>query len=231
MVSASDELAFLAPMVLSHHERWDGKGYPRGIAGEEIPILSRIISIVDAYDAMVNDRSYRVALSVDEAKEEIRRNAGTQFDPVLAKAFLEILAENPKLAQGKKTGGAVPEFKGFKKGEAGNGYTAPIPFCNYILDPDNVIIKVDSEFTKITGFEESETIGKMTQFDLLPEEDRDDYRIHVGNQFALHPDIAYLRHRIKRKDGEIITVACCGTVYFDSAVKAYRSKILVFEIG
>ena len=230
LVSSSEELSFLAPMILSHHERWDGKGYPRGLKGEEIPILARIISIVDAYDAMVNDRSYRKALSIEKAKEEIRLNAGTQFDPRLAAAFLEILEENPELAQGKKTGGEVPEFVGFQSGETKKDFTAPIPFCNYILDADQYIIKVDEEFTKMTGYTEEEVLHKKTQFDMLPVEDVENYKVHVGNQFALHENIAYLRHRIKRKDGKIITVACCGQVYFDSAAKVYRSKILVVEI-
>lgn len=73
----SDELKSIAEMILYHHERWDGGGYPEKLAGEQIPVLSRIIAIVDAYDAMVNDRSYRKALPPEKAQEEIRLNAGT----------------------------------------------------------------------------------------------------------------------------------------------------------
>lgn len=85
---STPELAPIADYILNHHERWDGKGYPYGRKGDEIPLLSRIITIVDAYDAMTSDRSYRKAMSMEEAKEEIRRNIGTQFDPCLAELFL-----------------------------------------------------------------------------------------------------------------------------------------------
>ena len=83
------ELRRIAEYILCHHERWDGKGYPGGLSGESIPLLSRIIAIVDSYDAMTQDRSYRKAMTKEAAIEEIRRNAGTQFDPVIAGIFIE----------------------------------------------------------------------------------------------------------------------------------------------
>jgi diguanylate cyclase (GGDEF)-like protein/PAS domain S-box-containing protein len=88
---ASPELASIAPYVLHHHERWDGTGYPAGIKGEDIPLLARIISIVDAYDAITEDRPYRKARSKEFALEEILKNAGTQFDPNLAKLFVNLM--------------------------------------------------------------------------------------------------------------------------------------------
>jgi len=88
---ASPELMSIAPYVLSHHERWDGKGYPRGLKGEEIPLLARIISVVDAYDAMTEDRVYRKGISKDAALQEIELNAGTQFDPKIAKIFVNLM--------------------------------------------------------------------------------------------------------------------------------------------
>ena len=86
---SSPDLVPIAEYILCHHERWDGKGYPQGIRGEEIPLLSRIVTIIDAFDAMTEDRPYRKAMTADEAAAEIRNNAGTQFDPRLAKLFLE----------------------------------------------------------------------------------------------------------------------------------------------
>jgi putative nucleotidyltransferase with HDIG domain len=81
------------PYVLYHHERWDGRGYPSGKAGEEIPVEARVLAVADAFDAMTSDRPYRRALSRDEALAEVERCAGTQFDPEIARVFLEVFAE------------------------------------------------------------------------------------------------------------------------------------------
>jgi len=83
------DLAPISEYILSHHERWDGKGYPRGLSGEEIPVLSRILAIVDAFDAMTNERIYSKPRSAEVAAEEILRCAGTQFDPTIARVFVE----------------------------------------------------------------------------------------------------------------------------------------------
>ena len=227
---SSDELKPIARMVLCHHERWDGKGYPAGLKGEDIPVLSRVISIVDAYDAMVNDRSYRKALPPEKAQREIRDGAGTQFDPRLAEAFLALLAEQPDLARGEKTGSAdVREFLRPVWQEPGAGNTCPIRFCKYLLNEDSVIIRVDDEFAQLTGYSREDAEGKMTQFDLIPPEDLEQYLIQVSNGFA-EKDVVYLRHPLRRKDGGLILVACCGERYYDSAAKAIRSEVRVFEI-
>jgi diguanylate cyclase (GGDEF) domain len=90
IASASNELSTIAEYILSHHERWDGKGYPQGLKGSEIPKLSRIVSIVDTYDAITNERPYKVALSHSEALQEIKRCSGTQFDPDIAETFYHL---------------------------------------------------------------------------------------------------------------------------------------------
>lgn len=89
ILSTSKDMIGLSEYVLLHHERWDGKGYPKGIKGNEIPLYSRIIAIADAYEAMTGNRPYRVTLSKEQAIDEIRKNAGTQFDPGLAVIFVE----------------------------------------------------------------------------------------------------------------------------------------------
>jgi len=89
IAQASPELNEIAEYILCHHEHWNGKGYPQGLRGEEIPLLSRIISVVDAYDAMTEDRVYRKAMSKERAIAEIRKNAGIQFDPVIAGIFID----------------------------------------------------------------------------------------------------------------------------------------------
>ena len=78
-------------IIRHHHERWDGRGYPDGIAGEGIPLGARIVAIADAYDAMTTDRAYRRALPHEVAIGEIERCAGTQFDPELAEAFVRLI--------------------------------------------------------------------------------------------------------------------------------------------
>jgi putative nucleotidyltransferase with HDIG domain len=85
-----DFLERSADMVLAHQERFDGLGYPRGLAGDEIPIAARIFAIADTYDAMTSDRPYRKALSPEAARVEIARCSGTQFDPRCAEAFLSM---------------------------------------------------------------------------------------------------------------------------------------------
>lgn len=82
------ELQNIASYILCHHERWDGTGYPQGLAGEEIPYISRIISVIDAFDAMTETRPYRNAVTEKEASEEILAQAGTQFDPEIARTFV-----------------------------------------------------------------------------------------------------------------------------------------------
>ena len=91
IAAASKELSAIADKILAHHERWDGDGYPNGLEKEEIPLLSRIASVVDAYDAMTNDRVYRAALTPQEAKEELISCAGTQFDPRIVDVFTKYI--------------------------------------------------------------------------------------------------------------------------------------------
>jgi len=98
---SSPDLAGIADLILKHHEKWDGTGYPLGLKGEEIPIECRILSIVDAFDAMTAGRPYRRAKAVKEALEEIRRCSGTQFDPELAETFIEMMA-SAELSAGEK---------------------------------------------------------------------------------------------------------------------------------
>ena len=91
LVAEVPGLEHLAPALRAEHERWDGAGYPDGLAGEAIPIASRITFVCDAYDAMTTDRPYRRALSPEEAREEIWAGAGSQFCPVCAAALLAVL--------------------------------------------------------------------------------------------------------------------------------------------
>jgi HD-GYP domain-containing protein (c-di-GMP phosphodiesterase class II) len=84
----------VADIVRSAHERWDGTGYPRGLAGEQIPLESRIIFVCDAWHAMRSDRPYRAALEADEARTRLADGAGTQFDPNVVEIFLRDIAQD-----------------------------------------------------------------------------------------------------------------------------------------
>jgi len=85
-----DFLREAAELVEAHHENFDGSGYPRGLAGDEIPLGARIFTVGDAFDAMTQDRAYRSAMPVEQALAEILRCSGTQFDPTVVKAFLSV---------------------------------------------------------------------------------------------------------------------------------------------
>ena len=91
ILSASNEFFDLANFILNHHERWDGQGYPNGVKQEKIPIEARIITLADAFDAMTSKRSYRPAMSDEQATDEIRRCSGTQFDPRIVDSFVKYL--------------------------------------------------------------------------------------------------------------------------------------------
>jgi len=90
MVAGIKSLGPAVEVIRSHHERWDGRGYPSGLVGEDIPLSARIFSVCDAFDAMTSDRPYRRALPFEQALEQIIGGAGSQFDPAMADAFISI---------------------------------------------------------------------------------------------------------------------------------------------
>lgn len=89
ILCTSMEMTEIAKYILCHHERYDGSGYPNGLKGEDIPLLSRIISVADSYDAMTNQRSYKETLDINMAVEELLRNKGKQFDSDIVDIFIE----------------------------------------------------------------------------------------------------------------------------------------------
>ena len=101
IIEKVDESEFLhqsALMAFTHHERWDGKGYPQGLAGEQIPLHGRLMAIADVYDALISERPYKKAFTHEEAVRIITEGKGTQFDPVLTELFEEIEGEFNKIA-------------------------------------------------------------------------------------------------------------------------------------
>jgi len=102
IISNIESLKGITPIILQHHERYDGQGYPGGLKGEEITIEARILAITDAYDAMISPREHRPAMRKEEAIQELRFNKGRQFDPELTEKFIEMLKQNGGKTNGKK---------------------------------------------------------------------------------------------------------------------------------
>lgn len=99
IASVTPELSSISELILKHHEKWDGSGYPLGLSGDDIPIECRILALVDSFDAMTNDRPYRKALTLENAIAEVKRCSGSQFDPNLVELFISIVYENKKEMQ------------------------------------------------------------------------------------------------------------------------------------
>jgi HD-GYP domain-containing protein (c-di-GMP phosphodiesterase class II) len=95
LVVGIDNMAHILPTILHHHERWDGKGYPGKLKGEQIPLHARIVAIADAYEAMVAPRAYRGALTQEEAIAELIKEKGGHFDPDVVEILIALLAESP----------------------------------------------------------------------------------------------------------------------------------------
>jgi len=89
ILSSANEFSRVAEYVLEHHEKWNGEGYPKRIKGDKISIGARIIAVADAYDAMRSDRVYKKGIGLKEAVDEIKKYSGEQFDPTIAKLFVE----------------------------------------------------------------------------------------------------------------------------------------------
>jgi len=233
IATSSQELNHLAPMILHHHEAWDGRGYPEGLSKESIPLLSRIIAVVDAYDAMISDRVYRPGMPVEDAIKELKRCAGTQFDPGIVNEFISMLPEI-------KTSD-VPEkldlLDETRNSEINSSTTVVLPnnnvhavnYSRYVVDAQMRVIEIDENFEKLTGYNEDDIKNNViSQLDLIPEEDRTSYFSMVTEMLGRR-SVAYFEHRIVRKDGSIIFVFCYGKRYYDSAVRAERSEVIIFD--
>ena len=238
IATSSQELSHIADMILHHHEAWDGHGYPDGLKKDAIPLLSRIISVVDAYDAMVNDRAYRQAMSVQDAVKELRKCAGTQFDPMVVNEFIRILPEINKaesefdfdiIKAATSSSNKSEEIIVNTKVNEIDTNVHPVAYSRYVLDDTMRIIEVDSMFETLTGYSAKDIAdNEIYQADIIPDEDVPGYFRLVTEQLSDKP-LAYFEHRIKRKDGAIIFVFCYGRVFYDSAVKAERSEVIIFD--
>ena len=238
---SSAHLQGIAEMIRHHHERWDGNGYPDGLSRESIPLLSRIIAVVDAYDAMVNDRSYRPGISRVKAIEELRRCAGTQFDPTMVAEFICVLAENPEIdgvtakpenSSERQLPAIMPDSREQRDGDGVlTQMIHPVRFSRYVTDGEYRIVQVDEAFSEMTGYTADDIVSRtVTQWDLLPAEERLNYQMIVGEQIAQSKvPVICLEHPLLHKDGTIGFVYCYGKVYYDSAARENRVEIFISD--
>jgi diguanylate cyclase (GGDEF)-like protein len=117
IAQSAPDLVPIAEWILKHHEWWNGKGYPIGLKGEDIPLECRILAIADAYDAMTNDRPYRKAMTHENAVRELNKFAGVQFDPYLVTKFVEVISKAIGLEKNNHTPGLRTEGFMYKAGE------------------------------------------------------------------------------------------------------------------
>ena len=102
MLARFPAFRFAVPLALFHHEWWDGSGYPRGKAHDAIPLEARVLAVADAFDAMTSERPYRPALPLENALDEVARCSGTQFDPRVARVFVELWSDERRVAGGRR---------------------------------------------------------------------------------------------------------------------------------
>ena len=228
---SSRDMEYIADMILHHHERWDGFGYPAGLKGENIPILSRVIAVVDAYDAMTNDRAYRKAMPVPAAIKELRRCAGTQFDPEIVEEFIAMLGREDAESEGETDPGVIKPASGDKLEISGEDslFVHSVTYSRVTLDRDKNVVFADDRFLAMTGYSIEEVL-QLNLMDLIPEEDREDYGRLTALQIKKNAR-AYMEHRVKCKNGEAVSVMCYGSDYFDSAERAERTDVVMVESG
>lgn len=245
IASASSELSDIADLILHHHESWNGKGYPDGLKQEAIPLLSRVIAVVDTYDAMRNDRPYHKAISEREAREEIKRCAGVQFDPSIASAFLELLEEiqplddlpvEPKIKKENPYEVSAPLGVSeifdspVQKIEEDNENVQPIKHAEYRINKENEILSVDNNFYDLTGYESQDLqIYHLKQSDLIPPEDLSSYISKTQKLLSANTE-AFLEHRLLRKDGSLRDVVCFQKQIYDSATRLEICEVSVFDV-
>ena len=238
IANSNQELKGIAEDILHHHEHWDGSGYPDGLSRESIPLLSRVIAVVDAYDAMTNDRAYRPAMPVSKAIAELKRYAGSQFDPFIVSEFLGMLKEYP-LEEVTGSAAGQPEDRPTEYSSIPNSEQAAntpsiivhqVPYSRYLVDDAMMIVSVDENFEKLTGYTQDDIRQRpMNQMDLIPEEDRTEYLCQTTAGLSRSPQV-FQEHKLHRKDGTDIYVFCYGRAYYDSAVRAERSEIIIADV-
>lgn len=229
ILSSSEMFEEISSLVLHHHEAWDGSGYPDGLSKDAIPYLSRVLAIIDTFDAMTNDRPYRKAVSPEKAVELLKKAAGTMFDPVLVDVFANMLNLGDGDGEKVKEDNPVPSMGAVSKDTSGN--INEVKYSRYVLDADGVILEIDDEFERITGYsKENIKTGAISQWDLIFPEDTNEYQRKLDESFRKNQE-AYINHRIRKKDGSEIRVFCYGKLIFDEVSRDTRTIVIINDIS
>jgi PAS domain S-box-containing protein len=221
-LSDSPVLRDLSKYVLYHHEKWDGRGYPEGLKGEEIPLISQILSVADAWDAMTSNRSYRKSLSKEKALIELRKNKGTQFSPEVIDVFLEVLEEENLNILSE----VEDKFNELESQEI--TLEAPEYFDQLfthldqgmvMLDHNFDILKVNEYFLSMFGYNEKEILGFNIEDILTPAENIEEMK-EIIEKLSQGDDISTKTYQ-KKKSGDIVS----------TAVQAFSIKLSENEEG
>ncbi|HAP33131.1 MAG TPA: PAS domain S-box protein [Lachnospiraceae bacterium] len=224
IAESSTELKEIADMILHHHEKWDGSGYPDGLTKESIPLLSRIISVVDAYDAMTHDRVYRKAMTHEEAVAELKRCAGTQFDPYLVSEFIQILGIDENIDVSAIT---IEDKKEEEKVvEEENKHIHDVEYTRFYADDELNIISADPYFQAFTGYSRNE---KISLSELVPEKVRTEFLCKLNEQQAKNK-LIYIEHHLLKKDGNELFVITYGRRFYDEAEKQNKLELVIADI-
>lgn len=211
ILSSISEYPYLSIGAHHHHERYDGRGYPDKLKGEDIPEIARIIAVADAYDAMTSTRSYRAAIPQQLVREEIVKNSGTQFDPQVAKVMQHIIDLDTEYVMKERT--TVQELSGNSelscseyRGEISEGI---------LLSPCMTSISMMSKPLESTSSGENYSIPTIILFDSL------DGRVHMDERTA--KDLNYFEYGEVRFDGKYI---CAGARKIHTSVHEDNQHIL-----
>ncbi len=177
----SDVLKHISKYILHHHERWDGNGYPDGLKGDQVPLISQIIAVADAWDAMRSERSYRKPMTKDEALAEIKNNMGSQFAPEIAEEFLQLVsAENFAVNNPEINSSSSSSFMSFNEDyyeylfeETAEGIV--------VLDSKFRIVKSNQYFLEMFGYQRHEILDKHIKDVVVPFEKSSETEIFIEN--------------------------------------------------
>lgn len=150
-----DEISFLRPaleVVATHHEAWDGSGYPRSLSGEEIPKVTRLFAVCDAFDAMIHDRPYREGMPTEQALEELRATAGQQFDPEVVAAFEEVADDILDVSERPEVPHVRPDIPASRRTSlSGHAMFERVDEGLLLVAPDGTIRDANSAFLQLFG--------------------------------------------------------------------------------